>query len=241
MSEDWDNAETYNEYMNQDIQERLAYESTGVYDRWQEAKLQAPLVLAAMGLAEAFPMAAWFLGMSQAENEGEAAAGALFYPLARGTGTAAGGAGSKAGLSSRSDAATAGANTPRIAEKAGAGAKTGAAAGRASGGVNLASPARTRHVLHGDATGGGHKFGLSRLFNGKTKFPVSWSEQRIMNAVSEVATSPSSVWTQQTGKAGAQLTKSGVPVKWKVEGTFDGLRIRVIVQGDDIVTAHPIK
>tara|TARA_R110002095_G_C4129780_1_gene227383 strand:- start:286 stop:639 length:354 start_codon:yes stop_codon:yes gene_type:complete len=109
------------------------------------------------------------------------------------------------------------------------------------GRVNLANSIRTRHILQGDATGGGHKFGLSRLFNGKSKFPATWSESRIMNAVSEVATSPGSTWVQQTGRAGAELTRRGVPVKWKIDGIFGGVDIRVIVQGSDIVTAFPIR
>ena len=56
--------------------------------------------------------------------------------------------------------------------------------------VNLASPQRTTHILYGDLTGGGHKFGLTRLFNGKTKFPIFWSKGKIMHAISEVATNP---------------------------------------------------
>jgi len=106
--------------------------------------------------------------------------------------------------------------------------------------VNLASPGRSKHILRGDATGGGHKFGLSRLFNGKSKFPAGWSDKRIMNAVSEVATSPSSSWVQQTGKVGASFTKNGAPVRFKVEGVYDGVKIRAIVAGDDIITAFPI-
>ena len=109
------------------------------------------------------------------------------------------------------------------------------------GAVNLASPGRSRHILFGDATGGGHKFGFGRLFNGKTKFPWRWKKDKIMNAVSEVATNPSSRWVQQTGRPGALLTRAGDPVKWKVEGIFEGVRFRVIVQGNDIITAFPIK
>ena len=62
-----------------------------------------------------------------------------------------------------------------------------------------------------------------------------------MNAISEVATGPNSTWIQQTGRAGAEFTRRGARVKWKVEGAFDGVNIRVIVQGDDIVTAFPIR
>jgi RHS repeat-associated protein len=106
--------------------------------------------------------------------------------------------------------------------------------------VNLASPQRTKHILYGDGTGGGHKFGFTRLFNGKSKFPATWNKERIMNAVSEVATNPANRWVQQTGKPGALFTKAGDPVKFKVEGVFDGVNMRVIIQGDDIITAFPI-
>jgi len=108
-------------------------------------------------------------------------------------------------------------------------------------GVNLASDARTRHILYGDATGGGHKFGFTRLFNGKSKFPATWSKDKIMNAVSEVATNPNNKWIQQTGKPGSLYTKAGDPVKFKVDGVYNGFDIRVIVQGDNIVTAFPVK
>lgn len=49
------------------------------------------------------------------------------------------------------------------------------------------------------------------------------------------------MWTQQTGKAGAKLTKHGKPVRWTIEGTRDRVDIRVIVEpdGKGIVTAFP--
>lgn len=129
----------------------------------------------------------------------------------------------------------------------GVGAIVGSAArylGRLAAGskrwVNLASPKRTRHILFADATGGGHKFGLRRFFNGKTKFPASWSGRRIMHAISEVATDPSSKWIQLNGKPGSFFTKAGKPVKFWVEGVFDGVRIKVLVHGDDFITAYPI-
>lgn len=106
--------------------------------------------------------------------------------------------------------------------------------------VNLVSPGHTKHILFGDATGGGHKFGISRLFNGKNKFPRNWSDQKILHAISEVATDPKSRWIQQTGRPGALYTKGGTHVKFKVEGIFDGVKIRAIVKGSDIITAFPI-
>jgi len=118
----------------------------------------------------------------------------------------------------------------------GKGLFSGAKAAKAS----LITSGRANHILVGDATGGGHKFGLGRLFNGKTKFPWKWSDDKILNAVSDVATNPSSKWIQQTGKPGSLLTKAGNAVKFKVEGVFDGVKIRAIVQGGEVITGFPI-
>ena len=109
--------------------------------------------------------------------------------------------------------------------------------------VNLAGSQRTKHILFGDATGGGHKFGFSRLFNGKTKFPASWSSDKIMHAVSDIATDPKLNWIQQTGKKGSMFTKSGKPARFTVEGVRNGTNIRVVVEpaGEGVITAFPIK
>lgn len=81
-------------------------------------------------------------------------------------------------------------------------------------------------------------FGTGR---GKREFPKSWDDNEIMNEISDVATSPDSVWTQQPRTPGSKLTKSGKPVRWKVEGVRDGVNIRVIMEPDGvgIVTAFP--
>ena len=108
------------------------------------------------------------------------------------------------------------------------------------GKINLAGPRQSKHILYGDATGGGHKFGVKRFLNGKSKFPTYWSKKKIMQVVSEVVTDPKSKWIQQTGKPGSFFTKAGEHVKFKVEGVFENIKIRVIVQGEDIITAFPI-
>lgn len=106
--------------------------------------------------------------------------------------------------------------------------------------VNLASEQRTQHILFGDATGGGHLWPGAL---GKTPFPPTWSEEQIMHNVSDLATDSTATWTQLTGKAGADFTASGKPVRWAVEGVKDGVEIRVIVEphGEGIVTAYPKK
>lgn len=111
--------------------------------------------------------------------------------------------------------------------------------------INLAISSRTAHIIAGDATGGGHAwFGSLKSFgNGlskqKSMFPASWSNSKIMHAVSDVAVN--NPWVQQTGKAGAMFTKSGQPVRYMIEGSYVGVRMRVITTSNDIITAFPIK
>ncbi len=112
--------------------------------------------------------------------------------------------------------------------------------------VNLASSSRTAHIIAGDANGGGHAwFGSLRSFtNGlsgkKSIFPASWSNSKIMNAVSDVAVN--NPWAQQSGKAGAMFTKKGAPVRYMIGGSYEGgIRMRVITTSTDIITAFPIK
>ncbi|HYC85249.1 MAG TPA: RHS repeat-associated core domain-containing protein, partial [Chryseosolibacter sp.] len=106
--------------------------------------------------------------------------------------------------------------------------------------VNLASEARTTHILVGDSNGGGHMWSWSTIFNGKSKFPITWSAEKIMNAISEVATS--GTWVQQSGQVGTFFTKAGKPARFYVMGSYEGVSIKVIVEpaGEGIITAFPI-
>ena len=127
--------------------------------------------------------------------------------------------------------------------------------------VNLASAQRTVHILAGDATGGGHAwFSSAKSFrNGvasiaenigatkfskmigtaKSMFPATWSEAKIMNAVSEVAVN--NPWIQKSGSIGSFYTKAGAPSRFVVFGTYEGVKIKVVVTGMDIITAHPVR
>ncbi|ARU64625.1 hypothetical protein BTV20_03935 [Histophilus somni] len=44
--------------------------------------------------------------------------------------------------------------------------------------VSLVSSQRAEHILYGDKTGGGHKFSFTNILNGKSKFPIHWSEKK---------------------------------------------------------------
>ncbi|MGH2943715.1 MAG: RHS repeat-associated core domain-containing protein, partial [Solirubrobacteraceae bacterium] len=109
-----------------------------------------------------------------------------------------------------------GGTTPAVGSRLGAGRV-------ADDYVNLASPQRTQHILYGDATGGGH---LHPGLPGKTPFPESWSPERVMHEISDVATDPSSQRIPQ----GAREV---------VLGTRDGVDIKVVTDGRDIITGHP--
>lgn len=93
--------------------------------------------------------------------------------------------------------------------------------------VNLASQARTTHILQGDATGGGHLWPGGA---GKSPFPQSWSGDRIMHEISDIATDPAA-W------------RSGVPQGGRtiLTGTRDGVDIRVVVdtRTGEIITGYP--
>jgi hypothetical protein len=117
-------------------------------------------------------------------------------------------------------------------------------AGEESNYVNLASPARTAHILEGEQTPsgdwrGGHAWPGAP---GKTPFPQSWSDARIMHEVSDVATDPKLRWIQQTGAKGSMYTKAGDPSRFYVIGERGGVPIRVLLEpaGEGIITGHPV-
>ncbi len=100
-----------------------------------------------------------------------------------------------------------------------------------SGLVNLASPARTSHILDGEVCpngtfGGGHRAGTG--FPGKSEFPATWSDAQVMHNISDVATDPSLAW-----RAGAK------PGDFWVNGTRDGIDIEVLIRNDEIWTGYP--
>jgi len=98
--------------------------------------------------------------------------------------------------------------------------------------VNLASDSRSQHILDGHMPPGEP---------GNTLFPEDWSAQQILHNASDVATDPDLSWVQQTGRAGAEFTRAGDPVRYAVDGTRDGVPMRVIVEpgGEGIITAFP--
>lgn len=104
--------------------------------------------------------------------------------------------------------------------------------------INLASAQRTRHILVGDATGGGH---MAPGAPGKSEFPSHWSPQQIMHHISDVATDPRARVEQLTGPEGSLYTNSGSPSKIARYGTREGVPIKTVVQpaGEGIISGYP--
>jgi hypothetical protein len=110
--------------------------------------------------------------------------------------------------------------------------------------TNIASEARTNHILYGDGpNSGGH---LWPGQSGKTVFPQSWNADKIMSTISDIATDPALSWKPQTGSGGL-FTKSGKPARFVVTDAngnlpiIDGVPVKVIIEpaGEGIITAFP--
>lgn len=87
------------------------------------------------------------------------------------------------------------------------------------------------HILYGDAPGsGGHAPGTG--MPGKSEFPVGWTNEDILTAVSDVATDPTSRATIQGNTTIIDGTRLDV-----VEGKY--IDIRVYVRDGRIAAAHP--
>ncbi|WP_276575493.1 MafI family immunity protein [Dickeya dianthicola] len=104
--------------------------------------------------------------------------------------------------------------------------------------VDILSPEAKQHILYGDGpTSGGHLYPGNP---GKTVFPQSWSADKVVHEIGDIATSPNTTWYAQTG-TGGQYTSKGDPAKWVAYEERDGVRIRVVYQPaiGKIITAFP--
>lgn len=96
-------------------------------------------------------------------------------------------------------------------------------------GPAIVHDAARRHILDGDARGGGHRFGTGAP--GKSEFPADWSDEKIIAAIEAVANDASSRKYRRSRDS-----------RVIVEGVRDGIVLRVVIEADgiQIITAHPI-
>ncbi|EOX3826757.1 VENN motif pre-toxin domain-containing protein [Enterobacter quasiroggenkampii] len=104
--------------------------------------------------------------------------------------------------------------------------------------VDILSPEAKQHNLYGDSpTQGGHLYPGNP---GKTVFPQSWSADKVVHTVGDIATSPDTKWFAQTGTGGT-YTNAGRPARWVAWEEREGVRVRVVYEpaSGKIVTAFP--
>ncbi|HCE11030.1 MAG TPA: hypothetical protein DEQ40_20975 [Oxalobacteraceae bacterium] len=112
-------------------------------------------------------------------------------------------------------------------EKAADAAKEGASGVEVN--LSLLDGKATTHILDGDSlTSGGHRYGTGSP--GKSEFPQSWSDQKISNTVSDIATDPSVTWTKADARGYITTT-----------AMRDGVDVKVVydTKNDRIVTGYP--
>lgn len=81
---------------------------------------------------------------------------------------------------------------------------------------------RRGHILDGDATGGGHRYGTGRP--GKTEFPERWDDPTAIRYMLDVARRPDNAKLQDNGR-------------WKATGTRDNVDLSIAVEADGRVWA----
>lgn len=93
--------------------------------------------------------------------------------------------------------------------------------------IELSEKARI-HILDGDASGGGHRFGTGRAC--KSEFPQGWDDWKITEQTMRIAANDNLNWRRE---------KNGYYVS---EEMVDGVNMRVVIDSgrDDVVTAYPL-
>jgi hypothetical protein len=90
------------------------------------------------------------------------------------------------------------------------------------------TPERRTHILDGDATGGGHRYGTGNP--GKTEFPASWDDEKIIDIVVDVARRPDLCPKHQDWND-----------RWVARGTRDDVEVAVVITRDGrIWTGWPL-
>jgi hypothetical protein len=89
------------------------------------------------------------------------------------------------------------------------------------------SPERTTHILDGDSHGGGHRHGVGKP--GKTEFPASWDDKKIIDTAVDVGSKPDKPPTHQDGND-----------TWLCAGTRDDVEVSVVImRSGEILTSWP--
>ena len=89
------------------------------------------------------------------------------------------------------------------------------------------TPEGRTHILDGDSKGGGHRHGTGKP--GKTEFPASWSDDKIIDTAKDVARQPDEPPTRQDSND-----------SWLCAGTRDSVEVSVVIErSGEILTSWP--
>lgn len=89
------------------------------------------------------------------------------------------------------------------------------------------SAQRREHILFGDETGGGHKYGMGKPC--KSEFPESWDNEKIIRVTKKIAVNDNANWRQED---------NGYYVAEVLE---DDVKVRVVLGPErrKIITSYP--
>ncbi|HET6881451.1 MAG TPA: EndoU domain-containing protein [Pirellulales bacterium] len=102
--------------------------------------------------------------------------------------------------------------------------------------VNV-SPPRRKHILDGDATGGGH--GPGRNISGKSEFPSTLTDDEIIAGVEAIANDPASYPGVPTSRSPGAAGRRRVVLHGVIKGV-DTAVVVVPPPGGEIITAWPV-
>jgi hypothetical protein len=81
-----------------------------------------------------------------------------------------------------------------------------------------------KHILEGDATGGGHRFGTG--IPGKSEFPSTWDDDKILREIADVLTDPVLNWSNPDRRG--YITVSGVRDGVEIKVVYDTINRRIV-------------
>lgn len=92
----------------------------------------------------------------------------------------------------------------------------------------ILSEKRVAHILYGDMTGGGHRYGAGKPC--KSEFPQSWNDEKIIDVTRKIAANDNLSWERQG---------NGYYV---VENFVDSVKVRVVKgpKKQRVITAYPV-
>ncbi len=92
--------------------------------------------------------------------------------------------------------------------------------------ISLSDKAK-HHILYGNKTGGGHKYGMNKPC--KSEFPKDWNDEDITSRVKNITANDNTHWEKESNGY------------YSSEKMVDGINIRVIIgrAQKNIITAYP--